>query len=67
MNNMRTFDTAILSYGNFLDKESWKAIEVPIDNIKEIGSSADEPYKLEVRWIEGNEHFIDYFNSVSFK
>ena len=60
------YTTAILTYGNILDPENWKTLEVPLSYIKCISTSTDELHKLEVEWIN-EEHTINYFNTVSFK
>lgn len=61
------YTTAIFTYGNILDPENWKTLEVPLSHIKRIATSPDELHKLEVEWIDGEEYTIDYFNTVSFK
>ena len=60
------YTTAILTYGNILDPENWKILEVPLSYIKCKSTSTDELHKLEVEWIN-EEHTINYFNTVSFK
>ena len=60
------YTTAILTYGNILDPENWKTLEVPLSYIKCISTSTDELHKLEVEWIN-EEYDVNHFNTVSFK
>jgi len=61
------FTTAILTYGNILDSDNWKILEVPLSKIKYIITSTDELHKLEVKWVEENKYVNNYFNTISFK
>jgi len=61
------YTTAVLTFGNIINPDSWEILEVPLSHIKRIATSPDELHKLEVEWIDGEEYAIDYFNTISFK
>lgn len=61
------YEYAILYYGNFLNPEDWKTLEVPISSIKSLVPSNDGNYKIEVIWINGEDYNIDMFNKIEFK
>jgi len=61
------FEYAILYYGNILNPEEWKTLEVPISAIKSLVPSYNGYDKIEVIWNNGEDYNIDMFNKIEFK
>lgn len=61
------YEYVILYYGNILNPEEWKILQVPISAIKFLKPSNNGYGKIEVIWNDGEEYNIDMFNQIEFK